>query len=192
MSLTPRILSFSALAIAGMLLFSPLAQAQETRIAYFLLDRVVSELDDAKAAFERLESDFNAKQRQFDQRRQELERMARDFEQKAAVYSQAQKEQVAQEIQMKAQEAQRLMYELQNQQMQQNEMVVAELMNKLEPVVKEVAARQKYTHVFEKQQSGLFVAPTGDDLTSEVIRAYNIRYGKKPAGKDSSKKGSKK
>lgn len=184
-SLVPRL---PLALLAALLLWGQAANAQEVKIGYFDIKRILAEVDEAKAAKDRLQRDFDQKQNRLNAMREELERLQREFEQKAPVFSQQQKEQMAIELQTKAQEAQRLFMELQGDLAQKEQMAVADLIGKLEPVVRDLAAQEGYTYVFEKSEGGLFVAPTGHDLTSEVIRRYNTRYTKANTAKSNTSK----
>lgn len=157
----------------------PAVASAEQKIGYFDVKRILAEVEDAKAAKDRLQRDMDDKQKKLDEQKADIERLQRDFEQKAAVYTQAQKEQMAIELQTKAQSAQRLLFELQADFAQKEQQAIGDLIGRLEPVVRDLAEAEGYTYVFEKSEAGLFFAPAGHDLTSEVIRRYNARYPSK-------------
>jgi len=51
----------------------------------------------------------------------------------------------------------------------------AEIIKELRSIVKELAKKKGYTYVFEKSGGGILYAPSGADLTDDVIKAFNIR-----------------
>lgn len=161
----------------------PVAQAAETKIAYFDVKRVLAEVDEAKTAKDRLQREFTSKQKQLDAKRGELEKMQREIEQKGAVLSQTAKQAMAMEFQQKLVEANQMYSELQSDLAQQEQRALGELLGRLEPVVIDLAKAEGYTYVVEKNEAGLFYAPPAHDLTSQLIRQYNKRFPSKTTKK---------
>jgi len=183
---------FVVVLAAALLAFAPAAQA-EAKLGFFDLKKVLSEIEDAKAAKSKLQRDFEAKQKQLDSEREGIEKLRTEFEQKAPVLSQTAKEQLAMELQNKAIKAQQLYVELQGDLADKERAALSDVFAKLEPVVREVATAEGYTFIFEKNETGLYIGPDEHDLTSQVIRRYNAKWGKKkPAEKKADKKAEKK
>jgi outer membrane protein len=159
------------------------------KIGYFDVKRILGEVDEAKAAKSKLEEEFKKKQKQLDDQKAELERAQRELEQKAPVLSQSAKEQMQMELAQKFQAAQKLYVDLQQDLGQKEQQALSDLIGRLDPVVREIAEDEGYTFVFEKNEAGLFYAPTGHDLTAQVIRKYNLRYP--PKGGTAAAKGEK-
>lgn len=166
----------------------PVAQA-DTKIGYFDVKRILSEVDEAKTAKDKLQREFAAKQKQLDAKRDELEKMQREIEQKGAVLSQTAKQNMAMEFQQKLVEANKLYGDLQNDLAQQEQRALGELLGRLEPVVIDLAKSEGYTYVVEKNEAGLFYAPAGHDLTAQLIRRYNERFPSKTAAPAPKKSG---
>lgn len=155
------------------------------KIGYFDVKRILAEVDEAKAAKTRLEDDFKKKQKQLDELKVDIERGQRDLEQKAPVLSQSAKEQMQAELLQKMQGAQKMYTDLQQELALKEQQALAELIQRLEPVVREIAEDEGYTYIFEKNEAGLFYAPSGHDLTAQVIRKFNQRFPPKGgAGKN--------
>lgn len=51
----------------------------------------------------------------------------------------------------------------------------AEIIKELRSIVRELAKKKGYTYVFEKSAGGILYEPADDDLTDDVIKAFNIR-----------------
>jgi outer membrane protein len=148
----------------------------DTKIGYFDVKRVLGEIDDAKAAKAKLQREFDDKQKKLDEAKIELEKLGKEFEQKAPVLSNSAKEQMQVELQTKAVQAQRLYVELQGDLAEKERQALGDVFQRLEPVVREVADKDGYGFVFEKNESGLFLGPAAHDLTPQVIRRYNERF----------------
>lgn len=184
--------SFRTLGLfAAVFAFNALASTAhaEVKIGYFDVKRILSEVDEAKTAKDKLQREFAAKQRQLDAKRDELEKLQREIEQKGAVLSQSAKQTMAMEFQQKLVEANKLYSDLQTDLAQQEQRALGELLGRLEPVVADLAKAEGYTYVVEKNEAGLFYAPAGHDLTAQLIRSYNARFPAKGASKAPNKSG---
>lgn len=171
-----------SLALVAALVAVPLAPAlAETslRMGYFDVKRVLSEVEDAKSAKNKLQKEFDEKQRQLDTQKDELEKLQKEFEQKSAVLSQAAKEQLAVELQTKAMKAQKLYVELQQDLAGKEQAALGDLIQRLKPVVEQIASDEGYTYIFEQNEAGLFYGPAAHDLTAQVIRRYNQKFPSK-------------
>jgi outer membrane protein len=177
---------FRALPVFVTLLAGSAAHA-DTKIGYFDVKRILAEVDEAKAAKSRLEEDFKRKQKQLDDQKNELEKAQRDFQAQSAVMTQAAKEQRQAELMQKLQDAQRTYMELQQDLAGKEQKALGDLLQRLEPVVTEIANAEGFTYVFEKNESGMFHGPSSSDLTAQVIRKYNQLYPAKGGAKKGGK-----
>jgi outer membrane protein len=171
--------ALGALALA--LTTSLVARADGQRIGYFDVKRVLSELEEAKSARSRLEADFKKKQKQLDEQKAVIEKAQKEFEQQQAVLAPAAREAKQRELVQKLESAQRTYMELQQDLAAQEQNALGGLIERLAPVVGELAEAEGYAFVFEKGEAGLFYGRSADDLTSQVIRRYNQKFAGKPA-----------
>jgi len=167
--------TFALVAVFAATAFAPVARA-EVKIGYFDVKRMLTELDEAKEARKRLQGDFDKKQKDLDAKKGELEKLQKEFQQKAAVLSQDAKDKMQMDFAAKLQGVQQQYMEFQQELGQKEQEALANLLTKLEPVVREIADAEGYTYVFEKSEGGLFYAPSQHDLTSQLIRKYNQRF----------------
>jgi outer membrane protein len=163
-------------ALGALLLATPAVARAELKVGYFDVKRILTEVDEAKLAKTRLQREFEDKQKQLDVEKTDLEKFQKDFEQKQPVLSPAAKEAMQMELVGRMQRAQKLYMELQQELAAKEQQALADLLQRLEPVVREIAESEGYTFVFEKNEAGLFYGPTAHDLTSQVIRRYNQRF----------------
>jgi outer membrane protein len=190
----PMLVRASGFALAALALACPVVGA-ERKIGYFDVNRILSEVEEAKAAKQKLQKEFEEKQKTLDEERAELEKFQKDLQQKAPVLSQSAKEQMAIEYQGRIMKAQQNWAELRQDLAQKEQQALADLLMRLEPVVREIAEAEGYTYIFEKNEAGLFYGPSADDLTPQLIRRYNSRHpsgGAKSADKKPGKGGDKK
>lgn len=168
-------------AVLALVTLAPVAQAADMKIGYFDVRQILAEVDEAKAAKDKLQKEFAAKQKQLDAKRDELEKLQKEIEQKGPVLSQSAKQTMAMDFQQKLVEANKLYGDLQTDLAQQEQRLLGELLGRLEPVVRELAEAEGYTYVVEKNEAGLFYGPSGHDLTAQLIRRYNQRFPAKGA-----------
>lgn len=181
----PFLRSIALAALVVTLGAARMASAQAAKIGYFDVKRVLTELEDAKAAKARLEGELKKKQKQLDEMKADLEKAQRELEQKKPVLAPSALAAAEGDLMQKAQAAQKLYFELQQDLAAKEQQAIVEVMGRLEPVVREIADAEGYAYVFEKENAGLIVAPSSGDLTSQVIRKYNQKHpqGAKGGGK---------
>lgn len=181
--------AMNRLMLAGFLALLALptvAHADDIRIGYFDIKRIIQEVDEANDKRKTLESDVKEKQKQLDKMKAEVEDMQKEYEAKKSVLSPSAQREQEEKIQEKAVKAQQTYMDLQQDLARKEQEAMGDLLQKLEPVVQEIAQADGYTFIFEKNEAGLFYAPAAHDLTSELIRKYNQRFPGK--GKSSSAK----
>jgi len=157
----------------ALVLALPLA-ARADKIGYVDTPRVVSELDDAKAAMARLEGELQAKQKSLEGQKAAFEKEAADLEKKRAVLAPEAFNKAQTALGNKLQGLQRQLMEGQKDLMQKQERAQRELAARLDPVIQEVATAEGFTYIFER--AALKFAPAGNDITTQVIRRYNSKY----------------
>jgi outer membrane protein len=171
------------LAPLALLLAAGAARA-EVKIGYVDLQRAIREVDEGKVATATLKKDFDEKQKQLDGRKSEFERLKGDFEKQSVVMADAVKKEKAAELDRKAMELQQLFMALQKDLSEREGEVMRGIVDKMAGVVREIAEADGFTMVLERQDAGIIYAPASLDLTNELVRKYNSRFG---AGKPGAK-----
>ncbi|MGC4113878.1 MAG: OmpH family outer membrane protein [Myxococcales bacterium] len=52
-----------------------------------------------------------------------------------------------------------------------------EIFSKMSVIIRGIAEAENFTFVFDKNESGLLFAPDSLDITNELVRKYNAKYG---------------
>lgn len=174
----PTVLAALALAIA----VPQAARAAELKIGYVNLQKAVSEVDEGKAARDALKKEFDQKQKTLDDKQNELKRMKDDLDKQMVVMSEETKREKAMEFERKVNEMQQLYVQMQKDLSDRERDMMKVIFDKMESVIKDIAAAEGYAYVFEQQNAGLMVAPANADMTNELVRKYNAKYkGTAPA-----------
>jgi outer membrane protein len=162
-------------------------RAAETKIGYFNLQNAVMEVEDGKAAREKLKKEFDQKQKTLDDKQNELKKMKEDLEKQVVLMSDEAKREKGMEFERKVNDMQQLYMQMQKDLQERERDMMKVIVDKMEGVIKEIAKDEGYAYVFEQQNAGLMVAPASADMTQELVRRYNAKSkgaaapAKKPA-----------
>lgn len=163
-----------ALAISLSLATARAALAAD-KIAYVDVQRVISEVEEGKAAKNRLRTELESKRGELDKKQKELEQLKADYDRQAGVLTEEAKQQKQKELQQKFMEAQQAANQMQRELADKEDETLRSISEKLIAVVNEVSEREGFNYVIKKE--ALLAAPQAADITNEVVRRYNARFG---------------
>jgi outer membrane protein len=168
---------------AALLTHAAAARAQSMKFAYVDVQRAIQETEEGKAARARLKGEFDQRRTQIDKKSADLEKMQQDYEKQAPVLSEEAKRKKQEEFQKAVIDARKSAGDLQEDMTRQEQQAMSGILQRLTQVVAEIAERESLTYVMDK--GTLLFAPSAADITNEVVRRYNDRFGagEKPAGK---------
>jgi outer membrane protein len=156
------------------------ARAQAMKIGYVDVQRAIQEVEEGRAARNRLKTEFDQRRAQLDKRSGDLERMQQEYEKQAPVLSDDAKRKKQEEFQKALVEARKSAGELQEDMNRQEQQAMASILQRLQQVVADIAEREAFTFVIDK--GTLLYGPQAADMTNEVVRRYNDRFGAGAAG----------
>ena len=157
------------------------ARAQAIKIGYVDVQRAIQETDEGKSARSRLKGEFEQRRQQIDKKSGDLEKMQQDYEKQAPVLSDDAKKKKQEEFQKALIDARKQANDLQEDMGRKEQEAMASILQKLQQVVAEIAEREQLTFVLEK--ASLLYGPQAADITNEVVRRYNDRFGGGEKGK---------
>ncbi|MBI5546378.1 MAG: OmpH family outer membrane protein [Deltaproteobacteria bacterium] len=184
----PRILTLSLVAAA--LLVGSAAQAQ-TKFAYVDMQRALGEIEEGKVAKAKLKSRFDAKQKDLDtkqeglkKKKEQLDAMARD-----GILKDDKLREKQGELERELMEVTQYWQNSQKELSEEEHRLTQEIFSKMAVIIRGIAESDGFSFVFDKNESGLLYAPDSLDITNELVRKYNAKYGAgKPAASDVPKK----
>jgi len=159
------------------------ASAQTMKIGYVDVQRAIQEVEEGKAARARLQAELQQKRGDIDKKRAELEKMRQDYDKQAPVLSDEAKKKRQEELQKAFVDAQNSAGQMQEELSGKEQEAMQSISKRLLQVVAEVSDRENFTFVLDK--AALLYAPAASDITNEVVRRYNERFG---AGQQPAKK----
>jgi outer membrane protein len=160
---------------------APAARAQAIKIGYVDVQRAIQEVEEGRAARGRLKTEYDTRKAQIDKKSADLERMQQEYEKQAPVLSDDAKRKKQEEFQKALVDARKSASELQEEMNRQEQQAMASILQRLQQVVADIAERESFTFVMDK--GTLLYGPQAADVTNEVVRRYNDRFGAGVAGK---------
>ena len=170
-----------AAALALALAVPRLAAAAEPKIGYVNLQQAVTEVEEGKAARDTLKKEFDQKQKMLDDKQNELKKMKDDLDKQMVVMSDDAKREKAAEFERKVNDMQQVYVQMQKELSDREREMMKGIFDKMEVIIKEIADAESFAFVFEQQNAGLMVAPPEANMTGELVRRYNAKYGKAAA-----------
>ena len=162
-----------AILAGGVMQADAAGTAVAVKIGYVDLQRTLNETGSGKKAKAKLESDKKKKQGELDKKQKELQAFAAELEKQRVVLKPDVLRQREKELQEKYVKLQERYFQLQQDLAKQEALLVREIFGKAGPVIQEIAKRDGYTIILEKNEGAvLWGAPTLD-LTAEVNKKLN-------------------
>ena len=157
------------------------ARAQGMKIGYVDVQRAVQEVEEGKQARARLKTELDQKRANLDQKRANLEKMKADYDKQVVTLSDDAKRKKQEELQKAFIEAQNEAGQMQEELSAKEQEAMSGISKRLLQVVAEVSDKESFTFVLDK--AALLYAPAASDVTNEVVRRYNERFGSSAAAK---------
>jgi outer membrane protein len=170
-----RFLLVFAIAIAA----RSASAAEGMKIGYVDVQRAVQEVEEGKAARARLQTELQQKRNDLEKKRADLEKMKADYDKQAPVLSDDAKRKKQEELQKAFVEAQTAGQQMQEELSAKEQEAMQTISKRLIQVVAEISDKEGFTFVLDK--AALLYAPAASDVTNEVVRRYNERFGGGPA-----------
>jgi outer membrane protein len=172
-----------ALSVCFSALTPSLASAED--LVYVDLQRAVFEVEDGKAAKNRLETMKSSRQKALDAKQTELKKLQESFEKQQQFLSAEVKQKKELEFRTKLGELQATYAKLQRELAEEEMKIQQEIFGRMGAILEKIAQDSGYKMIIRKES--LLWAPPHLDITNEVIRRYNMGSGAK--GKVAPKKG---
>jgi outer membrane protein len=167
-------LAKAAAAAAVLCLTTAVAGAQELKIGYVNLDRMLREATPAKLAQTKLEAEFSKRDKDLNDAAARLKTAGDRFEKEAPTLAEGERSRRQRELVDQDRELQRKRREFQEDLNQRKNEELAAVVERSNKVVKQIFETEKYDLIV---QEAVFAGPRVD-ITDKVIKALNAPGGK--------------
>lgn len=155
------------------------APAGPSKVAIIMFQAAVAQTNEGKRNFEEVEKKYQPKQTQLKQQSDEVDALKKQLQSQSATLTDTERAQRLKSIDDKEKSLQRSGEDAQNDFQQEIQQTYAQLAQKVYGSVQTYAQQNGYTLVLDasQQQSPVLYATQGNDITEEVIAAYNQKSG---------------
>ena len=149
------------------------AYAEEMKIGTVDMQRALQSTDAGKKARAELEKEFNAKKKDLQSEEASIKKMGEEFKKQSLVLSDEARAKKQGEIQERIMKFQQKTAESQGEIQTKERELTEPLLTKLRAVITEMAKSKGYNVILEKSENTVLYSQEKDDLTNEVISAFN-------------------
>ncbi|MBC7692798.1 MAG: OmpH family outer membrane protein [Methylotenera sp.] len=151
--------------------------AEEAKIATVDMQKALQSVEAGKAAKAKLEGEFNAKKKSLQTEEASLKKLTEEFKKQSLVLSDEARAKKQQEIQERIMKFQETTARSQQEIQQKEQDLTAPILGRLKGLIAETAKAKGYTVVLEKNDNNVLYSQEKDDLTADVIAAFNKKKG---------------
>ena len=149
------------------------ASAQNQKIAYIDLQKVIIDSKAGKAAKVAFEKEFQSKRVIIEQKGKALENLRQDFIKNGALMSETKRK--TDNIESKQKDLDRTREDFRRELQKKDLELTQKILKDIEGIVKKIGDSEGFSIIFEKTEAGLLYGNNSADITSKVITAYDAR-----------------
>jgi len=154
---------------------SSLSFAQQLKIGYVDIQRVLNDSKKGQEAKAKIEARGKELDRQFQQMQQELNALREEIEKKGSLMSETALREKQRQFDQKRRQLEQFVSDSQQELQEMERKAVAEILKEVEGIIANIGKNKGYTLILEKQRSFILYAPPEIDLTNEVIKALDAK-----------------
>lgn len=149
------------------------AWAADTKIGYVDLQKALNVSDAGKAAKEKISKKVKEYEGQIEQKKEELKQAKEDLEKQALLLSDEARSARERDYQGKVKDFQRFTKDVQEELQMKDADFTRKILEEILKLVSDIGEKEKFTAIFEKNESSLIYADSGIDLTDRIVKEYN-------------------
>lgn len=161
--------------LSFLIAFNPL-MANDFKVGVVNIQKVITTINAGKKILGELQKSFDSKQKIIRSEEESIKKLQEDYQKKSALMSQDAKIKAETEIRQKMAALQQKTMKYQKEMQQQEAELKRPLLEKLKPVIDDIASKEKLDLAFEISTSPLVYARSQVDITEKVIKAYDKKY----------------
>ncbi len=158
------------------------AQASDLKIGYVDLNRALNQSDEGKKAIKVLKEMLKANEERLIKKNEEIKKIEDEIAKQASILNPEAIKKKKEEREKLIRDFQRLRQDSQNEYRKKENDFVQKIFGEMRVILADIADKEGFTVVFEKNEGGILYISKKLDLTDKLIREFNRRSSGK-AGK---------
>ncbi len=167
------VVSLAACLSFGSVFANSARAADEFKIAVMDMQKALQSVDAGKKAKAQLEKEVEAKKKSFDSEKAAITKMGEEFKKQSLVMSDEARAKKQGELQERIAKLQQKGMETEQELRMKEQQLTQPIINKLRGIVTEQSKKKGYAMVLEKNENVVLFSQERDDLTQDVITAFN-------------------
>ena len=151
--------------------------ADDFKIAVVDMQKALQSVDAGKKAKSELEKEVEAKKKQFDSEKASITKMGEEFKKQSLVMSDEARAKKQGELQERIMKLQEKGAQTEQELRMKEQQLTQPILNKLRSIITDQAKKKGYSMVLEKNENTVLFSQDKDDLTPEVVSAFNKTSG---------------
>ncbi|MEE9213329.1 MAG: OmpH family outer membrane protein [Thermodesulfobacteriota bacterium] len=156
-------------------LFVAVASAQETKVGYIDLQKVIRDSKAGKAAKASFEKEFQQKKVIIESKKRNVDSLREDFIKNAQVMSESARKQKAEDIDKKEKDLLRTQEDFKEELQKKDFELTQKILRDIEGILKQIGDSGDYAIIIEKIEGGVVYSSKSADVTDMVIQAYDAK-----------------
>jgi len=152
--------------------FGAMAADAPSKMGYVDLQKAIQETSTGKKAKKDLETEFNKKKKELEKTEADLKKKSEDYEKKSMVLSDELKMQKQGELQQDMLKYRDLVGKSQMEIQKRERELTMPIVEKLHAIISDIAKKEGYVFVLEKNEQSVLYADKSTDLTDRVLKEY--------------------
>ena len=157
----------------GLLATSSRAATESTKIGIVDMQRAIQAVESGKKAKSQLEKEFNSRKAELQKEEASIKKMGEEFRKQSLVLSDEARAKKQSELQERVMKFQELTARSQQEIAQKEQELTLPIIQKLRSIIGDLAKKREYSVILEKNENTVLFSLEKDDLTDEVIKAFN-------------------
>ena len=149
------------------------ASADSVKIGIVDMQRAIQGVESGKKARAQLEKDFNARKAELQKEEASIKKMGEEFRKQSLVLNDEARAKKQAELQERVMKFQELTARSQQEISQKEQELTMPIIQKLRSIIADLAKKKDYSVILEKNENTVLFSLDKDDLTDEVIKAFN-------------------
>jgi outer membrane protein len=155
------------------------AATEELKIGFVDMQKAIQEVASGKKAKKELEEEFNKKKKELEKKEADIKKMGEDFEKRSMAMNEDARMKKQQELQGEMRKYQETAGKAQMEIQKRERELTQPIVTKLRSIIEDIAKKENYTMILERQENSVMFAKKEIDLTERIIKEHDAGKAEK-------------